>query len=206
LKSCEARICGCENKAIISVDDRKMPQRQRFSVAHEIGHWIYHRGQLLICRAMDIGSFGGFRKGATNPEFVADQFASELILPSYILVPVLRQFRSLNLKTVSDISTAFKASKTATAIRPVQSNRFHAMLVCHGRGGRRWFLRPPCVPERWFPQDDLDRDSYALIPCSGRGKSRCTPERSVQMRGSIVPKQTGTRSPSTHSRCPTMRC
>jgi hypothetical protein len=59
LKSCEARICGYENKAIISVDDRKMPQRQRFSVAHEIGHWIYHREQLLICRASDIGSFGG---------------------------------------------------------------------------------------------------------------------------------------------------
>src|SRR5258708_346293 len=82
LKSCEARICGYENKAIISVDNRKIPQRQRFSVAHEIGHWIYHRGQLLICRASDIGSFGGFRKGATSPEFVADQFASELILPS----------------------------------------------------------------------------------------------------------------------------
>jgi hypothetical protein len=82
LKSCEARICGYENKAIISVDDSRMPQRQRFSLAHEIGHWIYHRGQLLICRAGDIGSFGGFRKGATSPEFIADQFASELILTS----------------------------------------------------------------------------------------------------------------------------
>lgn len=34
LKSCEARICGCGDKAIITVDDGKIPQRRRFSVAH----------------------------------------------------------------------------------------------------------------------------------------------------------------------------
>jgi hypothetical protein len=162
LKSCEARICGCGDKAIISVDNTKIPQRRRFSVAHEIGHWTYHRGQLLVCRSSDIGSFGGFRKGATSPEFVADQFASELLLPAYILAPVLSQYKSLNLKTVGEIAGAFKASRTATAIRLVQSNRFHAMLVCHGQMGRRWFLRPPCVPDHWFPRDELDRESYAF--------------------------------------------
>lgn len=162
LKSCEARICGCGDRAIISVDDRKTPQRRRFSVAHEIGHWIYHRGQLLVCRPSEIGSFGGLRKGAISPEFVADQFASELLLPSYILGPVLSQYKSLNLKTVIEIAGAFKASRTATAIRLVQSNKFHSMLVCHGQKGRRWFLRPPCVPDRWFPREDLDRESYAF--------------------------------------------
>lgn len=115
-----------------------------------------------MCRSSDIGSFGGFRKNAISPEFVADQFASELLLPSYILMPVLSQFRSLNLKTVGEISTAFKASRTATAIRLVQSNKFHAMSVCHGHKGRRWFLRPPCVPDHWFPRDELDRESYAF--------------------------------------------
>jgi Zn-dependent peptidase ImmA (M78 family) len=162
LKSCEARICGCGDRAIISIDSEKIPQRRRFSLAHEIAHWIYHRGQLLICRSSDIGSFGGFRRGVTNPEFIADQFGSELVLPSYILLPILKQFKALNLRTVEDVSTAFRASKTATAIRLLQSNRFEAMIVCHGEKGRRWFLRPPCVPDRWFPQDSLDRDSYAF--------------------------------------------
>jgi Zn-dependent peptidase ImmA (M78 family) len=177
LKSCEARICGYGDRAIISVDSNRMPQRKRFSVAHEIGHWTYHKGQLLVCRASDIGSFGGFRKGAVSPEFVADQFASELILPSYILTPILKQFKALNLKTVGEISTAFKASKTATAIRLVQSNQFHAMLVCHGRNGRRWFLRPPCVPDRWFPQDDLDRDSYAFDTLFGSKQEQVHPRK-----------------------------
>lgn len=165
LKCCEARICGHGNKAIISIDDGRSPQRRRFSLGHEIGHWLYHRGQLLVCRSEEIGGFGGIggsRRGAINPESVADQFSSDLILPSYILTPILRDYRSLNLKTVKEIADAFKASKTATAIKLVQSNRFHAMLVCHGTQGREWFLRPPCVPDRWFPQDHLDRESYAF--------------------------------------------
>ncbi|SHH42017.1 ImmA/IrrE family metallo-endopeptidase [Bradyrhizobium erythrophlei] len=177
LKSCEARICGCGDKAIISVDNTKIPQRRRFSVAHEIGHWTYHRGQLLVCRSSDIGSFGGFRKGATSPEFVADQFASELLLPAYILAPVLSQYKSLNLKTVGEIAGAFKASRTATAIRLVQSNRFHAMLVCHGQKGRRWFLRPPCVPDHWFPRDELDRESYAFETLYGSKVEQARPRK-----------------------------
>ena len=99
---------------------------------------------------------------ATDLEFVADQFASELLLPAYILRPIIAQYKALNLKTVGEISTAFGASRTATAIRLVQSNKFHAMLVCHGQKGRRWFLRPPCVPDHWFPRDELDRESYAF--------------------------------------------
>jgi len=154
-----------------------MPQRQRFSVAHEIGHWTYHRGQLLVCRAGDIGSFGGFRKGASSPEFVADQFASELLLPTYILAPILAQFRALNLKTVAEIARAFDASRTATSIRLVQSNRFHAMLICHGEKGRRWFLRPPCVPDRWFPRDELDRESYAFDTLFGARVEQAHPRK-----------------------------
>lgn len=162
LKCCEARICGHGDRAIISIDNGKLPQRRRFSLGHEIGHWIYHRGQLLICRSEEIGGFAGFRRGPVSPEGVADQFASDLILPSYILTPILKDYRTLNLKAVKEIATTFKASMTATAIKLVQSNRFHAMLVCHGTLGREWFLRPPCVPDRWFPQDDLDRESYAF--------------------------------------------
>lgn len=177
LKSCEARICGHGDKAIISIDSGKTPQRRRFSLAHEIGHWVYHKGQLLVCRSEEIGGFGGFRRGPTNPESVADQFASDLILPSYILNPMLSQYRALNLKTVREIATVFGASMTATAIKLIQTNRFHAMLVCHGKLGRQWFLRPPCVPDRWFPQDDLDRESYAFEALHGVGVEQLHPRK-----------------------------
>ncbi len=162
LCSCEARICGHGDKAIITVDERKMPQRVRFSLAHEIGHWTHHRGRLLICRSDDIGKFAGTIRGATNPEAVADQFASELILPSYILKPTLKAYKTLDLKTIQAVASAFSASKTATAIRIMQSNMYDAMIVCHGVEKRRWFRPATCVPDRWFPKDTLDPESYAL--------------------------------------------
>ena len=162
LCSCEARVCGHGDKAIITVDDRKSPQRVRFSVAHEIGHWVHHRGRLLICRAGDIGKPSGSRRSATDPESVADQFASDLLLPSFILRPWLADIRTLNLKGVQTIASAFGVSRTATAIRIMDSGRFHAMIVCHGFDRRRWFRPSRLVPERWFPKDELDPESYAF--------------------------------------------
>ncbi len=43
---------------------------------------------------------GDFHRGPVSPEGVADQFASDLILPSYSLTPILKDYRTLNLKAV----------------------------------------------------------------------------------------------------------
>jgi hypothetical protein len=51
------------------------------------------------------------------------------------------------------------------------------MLVCHGTQGREWFVRPPCVPDRWFPQDDLDRDSYAFEAFFGSKVEQSHPQK-----------------------------
>lgn len=56
LDGCEARIVGHNDQAIITVNSRSSPQRQRFSLAHELGHWNHHRGRILVCRADEIGS------------------------------------------------------------------------------------------------------------------------------------------------------
>jgi len=55
LDGCEARIVGLGDQAIITVDNRAIPRRRRFSLAHELGHWHLHRGKTLLCRHEDIG-------------------------------------------------------------------------------------------------------------------------------------------------------
>ena len=50
LEGCEARIIGCNDAAIITIDHGCSLTRKRFSLAHEIGHWTHHRGQTLVCR------------------------------------------------------------------------------------------------------------------------------------------------------------
>jgi len=48
LDGCAARILGDGDQAIITVDDRPHVGRQRFSAAHELGHWMRDRHKLAL--------------------------------------------------------------------------------------------------------------------------------------------------------------
>jgi Zn-dependent peptidase ImmA (M78 family) len=159
LQGCEACIAGDLQRAIMTVNSRSAPRRRRFSLGHELGHWKYHRGRILVCRAEEIG---GQRKGQSPLEREADRFAADLLLPLYLLKPAARQFAKLNVHMVSNISDMFETSLTATAIRLVETGLLPAILVCHGPEGRVWFTRSPDIPARWFPQEDLDTESSAF--------------------------------------------
>ncbi len=45
LYGCEASIVGRGDRAIITVDRGSPRARQRFSAAHELGHWLLDRGE-----------------------------------------------------------------------------------------------------------------------------------------------------------------
>lgn len=173
LLTCEARIIGREDRAIITVDDRKPRERQRFSVAHELGHWHYHRGRCLICRSEEIGNG---QLSDTNPERVADRYASELLMPRYIFDPIVRSHSRLDVAVLRKVKSMFDVSLTAIALRALRTNRFPVVFMCHGPDGkRRWFRRPPCVPERWFPRDELDQDSFAFDMLFGSAVEQARP-------------------------------
>lgn len=158
LDGCEALIVGNQRKAIISVNSLSIETRQRFSIAHEIGHWHHHRGRILFCEGRDFGS----PTSPISPEKQADDFASDLILPNYIFLPIIRKIKRLNLKIVRDIAGQFRASLTATLIKLVMSDYFPIMLVCHSQSGRKWPCRPPSLQRFWFPREELDPESPAF--------------------------------------------
>ena len=117
LDRCEARIAGNGDQAIITVNTRSSPHRRRFSVAHELGHWKFHRGRILICRSDEIA-----RSGQNYPESerVANLYASRLLMPAYILDPIAKVHPKLTFQTISEIAKLFDTSITATAIRLVE--------------------------------------------------------------------------------------
>lgn len=159
LDRCEARIVGAKSRAIISVNSRSIPTRQRFSLAHEIGHWHHHRGRILICSGADIGNPS---HSALNPENQADQFASDLLLPDFMFRPAVVKLKRVVLSAVREIAEEFNVSATAALIKFVESDRFPILAVCHNKRGRRWFRRAPMLPGWWFPRDDLDAESIAF--------------------------------------------
>jgi hypothetical protein len=174
LHSCEARIVGQGGRAIITVDSKATPRRKRFSIAHELGHWHHHRGRCLICRTDEIGNR---RRSVTDPERVADDYASDLLLPRYLLEPMLKACPRPTLKFVRETAEAFDASATATALKIVETDRFPIMLVSHSQQGRAWFRRAPSVPEHWFPKQELDHESFAFAALFGKNEDRGGPRR-----------------------------
>jgi hypothetical protein len=157
LDGCEARIIGCNSRAIITIGQDCSHTRKRFSLAHEIGHWTHHKGQTLVCRAEESRP-----QEKMSPERIANNYAADLLMPRYLFAPIARSFSKLNFKTVDDIAGIFHTSRPAAAIRLVEHGHSPAVLVCHASGGRKWFARGSDVPSRWFPKDDLDADSFAF--------------------------------------------
>jgi hypothetical protein len=172
LEGCEARIIGNGDQAIVTVNSTSNIQRKRFSIAHELGHWHHHRGKCLVCRAEEYRP-----RDALSPERVADGYAADLLMPNYLFKPLARQHAKLTAKTVSALAQAFTASRTATAIRLVESDHAPSLLVCHGPKGRKWFTRAPSVPTKWFPQDSLDADSFAFGVLFGNRPDDSTPRK-----------------------------
>lgn len=159
LDKCEATIVGSQTRAIITVNSRSLPTRRRYSLAHELGHWHYHKGRVLYCGPDDVEAPA---KDALNPERQADDFASDLILPNYLFRPIALKLKKPSLGLVREIAEEFQASLTATYLKLVATDLFPLITVCHGNSGRRWFRRAPSLPGWWFPRPDLDSDSFAF--------------------------------------------
>lgn len=165
LESCEARIIGFRDQAIITVKGDGDPRRRRFSIAHELGHWQHHRGRSSICRASEIGSVG--QNGATI-ERQADQYAADLLMPAYLFRPLAAAHRRPSFEVIDALAGAFSTSRLATALRFVDLSPWPCLIVCHGPKGRRWFRRNGGVPDHWFPRDDLDPESAAMDVLYGK--------------------------------------
>ena len=168
LDGCEARIVGKGSHAIISVDPRHMYRRRRFSIAHELGHWVHHRGRSSFCRADDLR-----RNSPVPSEREANGFAADLILPAYLVRPMALRHPRLTVAAVRSIADAFQATVTATAIRIVEMDTSPAMVIMYGTRGRQWFARSRMVSDKWFPMVEPHHESYAhdLLHCSGTEQS-----------------------------------
>lgn len=164
LSGCEASIVGVRDKAIIRVDPSVCRERQRFSAAHECGHWTHHHGRSFRCRSTDIENP---RRTITDPERVADEYAADLLMPAYIFSVLANKYPFTRFSMIDELREKFHTSLVATALRVVKYGPESSILVCHGPRGREWFRATEKIPEWWFPQSQLDKDSAAFDILSG---------------------------------------
>ena len=167
LNACDARLVGVGNRGIITVREDQRPERQRFSIGHEIGHWKHHRYKLLMCQSADIGEE---REAGKQREKVADRFASSLLMPNYLFHPVLREARRPSFELAMELARRFQVSVTAALRKIVASDLFPAVLVSYDIKARRWYEHAPQVDPSWVPSSEIDGRSRALSVLLSRGK------------------------------------
>jgi Zn-dependent peptidase ImmA (M78 family) len=159
LRGCEALIVGSGQRAIVKINSDSLPERQRFSLGHELGHWHYHRGKMLYCAQDDIESDAS---RARETELTADNYSASLLMPGFLFSPSLASKKRITWKTVREISKEFNCSLLATALRVIDLNVAPMMFVMLREGRRIWFRSARDVDSRWFPQKSPDTDSFAF--------------------------------------------
>jgi Zn-dependent peptidase ImmA (M78 family) len=93
---------------------RQWPPRRRFTIGHELGHWVMHRDgqQALFCRRTAIEQ----RPAASRPpgiEEEASAFAAALLMPAWLFV---REHARVN-GDVDALCARFGTSRIATERR-----------------------------------------------------------------------------------------
>lgn len=166
LRKCTGYV-SAPDRAIISIDTRPIPTRKRFSLAHELAHWLLDRGNMsFICKKSDIRET---TDAGNSVEANANRLAAELLMPDYIFRPLCVK-KPLTLNTVNELANRFRTSRTSTALRLVQVGSFPGMVACYTTAGRQWFCRGKDVPEQLWPVRELHEDSQAFELLYGNDK------------------------------------
>lgn len=158
LNGCEARLIGVGKKGIVTIRDSVENRRKRFSLAHELGHWNYHRGKTFECRIDEVAD----SRSKNIEEREADEYAADLLMPEFMFKPMALSIKRPDFDTLKGLSDIYNTSLTATAIRVVATNAWPVMLVCHNMNGRTWYRAARDIPEKWIPKKELDSESIAF--------------------------------------------
>ena len=160
LEGCEARLVAGREKAVISVNTTGVsPGRQRFSLAHELAHWICDRRTgSFLCAKTDIGPQNAEAKSI---EAYANAYASQLILPSYLVDPWLTG-RAATLKVARALAIDFRSSLTAAAIKLIKRTTHVAMVARHGQGRLIWHQRSSTMSSEYYVLPELHQDTDAF--------------------------------------------
>jgi Zn-dependent peptidase ImmA (M78 family) len=123
---------------LINIDDRE--ERKRFTVAHELGHWV-----LGLSLKTEVGHFTQPKDlPRVETERWCDTFAANILMPEFMVQASVPQTDPLvTLNSITAAASRFKVSEEAFFIRLWETLRFQVALVTPNRlpSGKGFSLR-----------------------------------------------------------------
>jgi len=112
-----------EKQTIIGINSTHGRARQRFTIAHEIGHLVLHKGELFVDQAVRV-NFRDKRSSLAEDqqEIEANKFAAELLMPQEMIRrEVEKCIAKKNVTTeaqlLAELARVFKVSEQAMGYR-----------------------------------------------------------------------------------------
>lgn len=106
-----------DGEFIIRVNRHEAKHRQRFTLAHEIAHYLLHREQIIADGGWSENVL--LRSGQpAKVEYEANRLASDLVIPSAMLVEATKDYSGpLTDEVIEDLARRFGVSTTAMEIK-----------------------------------------------------------------------------------------
>jgi hypothetical protein len=139
--------------------------RQRFTIAHEIGHYILHGNQQIIpCSPRVIE---GWKESQPTPEREADTFASGLLLPTTDVTKYVNK-RWPSMEVIADIADQFSSSLMAAGRKFCDVASQACAIVWSSQRQIRWFHGSPAFAYFIEVGKGIDFDSIAYRAYEGK--------------------------------------
>lgn len=95
-----------EDSFTIFVNGSQSKAKQRFTIAHEIGHYLLHKNYIIQNTFLDRGTRSGY---IDEKEAEADKFASSILMP----IDLINQEIDRGLKTIALLAEKLEVSEEA---------------------------------------------------------------------------------------------
>lgn len=138
MNNCEGKFLSLgENSLIIINSNISNHGRRKFTIAHELGHYILHRNNRYIkCDFKDIHDWSSSK----FIEVEANYFAAEILMPSDIFSKCSKK-ENFSLKFLSTLSEEFQTSLTSTAIKFAENGHDPIFVICSRNGEITWMKK-----------------------------------------------------------------
>jgi hypothetical protein len=150
---------------IVLSDSIRELGRRKFTIAHEIGHFLLpgHDVEECVCLSHDLESWG---EKLDKRELDANEFAAELLIPT-LLVQKRVTAAEPGLRHITEIAREFSASLTATARRFVEISSYRCAMVWSTKGRIIWYAKSSEFGHHVRVGESVDRQALAYACFSG---------------------------------------
>lgn len=175
LDGAEARLTTDGDKGVITINaSEKYEARKRFSIGHEVGHFVLHRidQATFNCTRKDMNEWFA-QQTARLREVEANEFSIELLLPETLVKPIVNSEKP-SFALIERLAEQFKMSLSATARRFAELSDEAVAMVFYSKQGVKWFKPSSSFEAQkyWIAKGPVDRETLAFDVLNGKSEDR----------------------------------